>query len=100
METFAAGIARVWSKRSRGNLSHGSIQVERDVRNNQWLSTIAKARSSRSVRLYSYVVARDFGFAPNPFYGFCTLATCKPRIRAHACVGDWVLGTGSACDDR
>src|SRR5712671_5339411 len=34
-----------------------------------------------SMRLYSYVVARDFGFAPNPFFGVCTLATCKPDIR-------------------
>ena len=32
------------------------------------------------MKLYSYIVARDFGFAPNPFYGFCTLATCKPKI--------------------
>lgn len=47
------------------------------------------------MRLYSYVVARDFGFAPNPFFGFCTLATCKPRIRKHASVGDWVIGTGA-----
>lgn len=48
------------------------------------------------MRIYSYVVARDFGFAPNPFYGFCTLATCKPVIRRVAAVGDWVVGTGSA----
>lgn len=47
------------------------------------------------MKLYSYVVARDFGFAPNPFYGFCTLATCKPVIRRCAKVGDWILGTGS-----
>lgn len=47
------------------------------------------------MRLHSYVVARDFGFAPNPFYGFCTLATCKPRIRGKAQIGDWVVGTGS-----
>jgi len=46
------------------------------------------------MRLFSYVVARDFGFAPNPFYGFCTLACCKPKIRAAAEVGDWVAGTG------
>lgn len=46
-------------------------------------------------KLYSYVVARDFGFAPNPFYGFCTLATCKPQIRENAQVGDWIIGTGS-----
>src|SRR5713226_3129081 len=47
------------------------------------------------MKLFSYVVARDYGFAPNPFFGCCTLATCKPNIRKHAQVGDWVLGTGS-----
>jgi len=45
--------------------------------------------------LYSYVVARDYGFAPNPFLGFCTLATCKPGIRKGAKVGDWIVGIGS-----
>ncbi len=43
-----------------------------------------------------YVVDRDFGFAPNPFHGFCTLATCMPRIRATAQVDDWVAGMGGA----
>lgn len=47
------------------------------------------------MKLHSYVVARDFGFAPNPFFGACTLATCKPGIRRVAQVGDWVVGTGS-----
>jgi hypothetical protein len=45
--------------------------------------------------LHSYIVAYDSGFAPNPFNGFCTLATCKPDIRKHAALGDWVIGTGS-----
>ena len=45
--------------------------------------------------LYSYVVTRDYGFAPNPFGGCCTLATCKPQIRKKATVGDWIIGTGS-----
>ena len=44
------------------------------------------------VRLFSYVVASDSGFAPNPFWGVCTLATCKPAIRRTARVGDWVAG--------
>ncbi|WP_147445453.1 hypothetical protein [Corallococcus aberystwythensis] len=47
------------------------------------------------MKLYSYVVARDYGFAPNPFFGYGTLATCKPRIRKGARVGDWVIGTGA-----
>lgn len=50
--------------------------------------------------LFSYVVARDYGFAPNPFGGFCTLATCKPGVRRSAQVGDWVVGTGSAVKHR
>lgn len=44
----------------------------------------------------SYVVRFDGGFAPNPFGGYLTLATCKPRIRKHAERGDLVVGTGSS----
>ena len=47
-------------------------------------------------RLYSYVVQHDYGFAPNPFWGACTLANCKPEIRRTAEVDDVILGTGSA----
>ncbi len=47
------------------------------------------------MKCYSYVISRDYGFAPNPFYGYCTLATCKPRIRSAASVGDWVIGCGA-----
>ncbi|WP_367373107.1 hypothetical protein [Pseudomonas lini] len=46
-------------------------------------------------RIHSYVVRYDSGFAPNPYYGFCTLATCKPTIRKSAHIGDWVVGSGS-----
>lgn len=46
-------------------------------------------------RIHSYVVRYDSGFAPNPFYGYCTLATCKPSIRKGAVIGDWVVGSGS-----
>lgn len=46
-------------------------------------------------KMYSYKMTYDSGFAPNPFHGWCTLATCKPRIRKSASVGDWIIGTGS-----
>lgn len=46
-------------------------------------------------RIYSYVVRYDSGFAPNPFYGVCSLATCKPDIRKGAKINDWVVGSGS-----
>lgn len=45
--------------------------------------------------LFRYVLRWDIGFAPNPYFGFCTLATCKPQIRKHAALGDWVVGIGS-----
>lgn len=44
------------------------------------------------MRLFTYVVAVDSGFAPNPFGGYCTLAVCKPRIRNTAKIGDWIAG--------
>lgn len=45
--------------------------------------------------LYSYCMPWDSGSAPNPYWGTCTLAICKPGIRRTAQVGDWVVGTGS-----
>ena len=47
------------------------------------------------MKLFSYIVAIDDGFAPNPFFRICTLATCKPDIRKGASIGDWIIGTGS-----
>jgi len=44
------------------------------------------------MKLYSYIVKHDTGFAPNPFYGYCTLACCKPIIRRKAEEGDWIVG--------
>lgn len=46
--------------------------------------------------VFVYVVDRDFGFAPNPFHGSCTLAACKPVIRRRAVPGDWVIGMGGS----
>jgi hypothetical protein len=50
-----------------------------------------------SMKLCSYVLVHDTGFAPNPFWGFCTLAVCTPnhmglRLRS----SDWIVGHGSA----
>ncbi len=46
-------------------------------------------------KLFSYCLPFDDGAAPNPFWGQCTLAICKPAIRRKARIGDWVVGTGS-----
>ncbi len=48
------------------------------------------------MKFYSYVIPRDYGFAPNPYFDYCTLATCKPRIRQSAQIGDWVAAFGAA----
>ncbi|HGM7334413.1 TPA: hypothetical protein ACKQCJ_000716 [Stenotrophomonas maltophilia] len=52
------------------------------------------------MRVYSYKITRDYGFAPNPFHGMCSLATCKPQIRRAAQVGDLVIGCGSNANER
>ncbi len=51
---------------------------------------------------FSYVIEHDYGLAPNPFGGYCTLAVCKPAIRGNRNLhlGDWVIGTGSKKKNR
>ncbi len=46
----------------------------------------------KMIRLFAYKQKYDTGFAPNPFHGVCTLATCKRYIRKHKQVGDWIAG--------
>lgn len=60
------------------------------------------------LKLFSYVVDHDYGYAPNPFGDFCTLAKCKygtikctngtmkRNIVESAEEGDWIAGTGGA----
>lgn len=43
-------------------------------------------------RLFSYIVSWDGGLAPNPYWGYCTLAVCKPQVRKNAREGDWIVG--------
>ena len=46
------------------------------------------------MRLCSYIVKTDKGLAPNPFWGYCTLAVCTPNhMGICAEPGDWFLGT-------
>lgn len=42
--------------------------------------------------LYSYKMSHDVGFAPNPFHGFMSLATCKPCIRKTKKTGHYIAG--------
>jgi hypothetical protein len=51
------------------------------------------------MRLFSYKLTDDCGFAPNPFWGILTLATCKPQIRRYKKEGDWIAGftSGTLC---
>lgn len=55
----------------------------------------------RGATLRSYKLRHDSGFAPNPFFGTLTLATCKPGIRKSARIGEWIAGftSQSLCGD-
>lgn len=50
---------------------------------------------NEKIKFYSYVVACDNGFAPNPYGRECTLACCKPDIRRKAKRDNWIIGIGS-----
>lgn len=46
-----------------------------------------------TMKLCSYTLRVDYGFAPNPFWEFCTLAACTPNhqgVRLKS--GDWIMG--------
>jgi hypothetical protein len=46
---------------------------------------------------YFYKMEHDYGLAPNPFHGYCTLTVCKSQIRKSRRleIGDWIIGAGS-----
>ena len=48
------------------------------------------------MKVYSYIVVSDNGYAPNPTDGVCTLAYCKPEVRWFADPGDYVVGLAGA----
>ena len=51
---------------------------------------------------FRYKIEHDWGFAPNPFHGTLSLATCKADIRGckNLEIGDWVVGFGSKSMDN
>lgn len=46
------------------------------------------------LKMWSYRITYDTQFAPNPFKGVLTLATCKPMIRSSSLSkpGVWIAG--------
>ncbi len=50
-----------------------------------------------NMNCFRYKVQHDYGFAPNPFHGYLTLATCKGQIRGNLNlhINDWIVGLGS-----
>lgn len=45
---------------------------------------------------WTYRLDHDLGFAPNPFFGWCSLACCKPDIRKHAKLNDLIVGVAGS----
>ena len=45
------------------------------------------------MKICLYTVKVDTGFAPNPFYGYCTLTACTPNhMNAKLDKGDYIAG--------
>ena len=84
----------LYSGNGKGPPSNGLRDTNRENTLDFWYGGIQLGR------LFSYIVKHDTGFAPNLFHAYCTLATCKPRIRKTAEIGDWIVGTGSKSRKR
>ena len=90
-------------KRATPRGAVGEVLVEGDWRPGT-PARMLKSVQEVAVKLYSYVVEHDTGYAPNPYFGFCTLCRCKFRksvagrknIVESAKEGDWLIGTGGA----
>ena len=48
------------------------------------------------MKLYSYTIVSDNGYAPNPTGGVCTLAYCMSTMRKTVQIGDYVVGLAGA----
>lgn len=89
-----SGQRRSWV--SKGNIKiKGAVLQSATLRKITVHSEVGHYQNSIKMRIYSYVLKHDSGFAPNPFGEYCTLACCKPKVRKAAMIGDWVVGTGS-----
>ena len=54
------------------------------------------------MKICTYTIKKDTGFAPNPFHGYCTLATCTPnhmgaRLDRRDSIGIFVRASSSRC---
>ncbi|MEF2583855.1 MULTISPECIES: hypothetical protein [Parabacteroides] len=60
-------------------------------------SKILSELNAINMNCFRYKIEHDFGFAPNPFHGTLSLATCKGDIRKNKNLqlGDWIVGLGS-----
>jgi hypothetical protein len=59
------------------------------------------SRRDRDVKLYSYVIRVDRGFAPNPFGEHCTLAACTPNhMGARLEPGDWLMANSDKANGQ
>ena len=61
----------------------------------RWLALGSDYLVAEDATLWAHVTTSEAGVAPNMTGGYCTLATYKPRVRADAEVGDWILGMPS-----
>ncbi len=84
-------FARCLTLTQRDNVSNKQIPRTRS----SGTPLIRRGQPLETMILYSYCLRYDDGAAPNPYWGICTLAICKPAIRRKAKVGDWVVGLGS-----
>jgi hypothetical protein len=91
----AAGKPWRWDRKKSELQTIGSYLRSVRVANQQakLIELFHQHSRKRPSRLYSYIVASDFGFAPCAKDNLLTLACCKPKIRSTARVGDWVMGT-------
>ena len=76
----------------RRAIGHWVTEQDKIAVLHRWLTDGPASLVGPNTTLYTYIVANDCGFAPNPESGYCSLACCKPVIRRCASEGCWIIG--------
>lgn len=73
-----------------------------------WPDSVPSSREELStafeeviMKICSYVIKVDLGLAPNPYWGYCSLAVCTPNHqKARLVSGDWIVGNSPAANGQ
>ena len=93
MAGFAGADSRFTSARGCAIFHRGMVALIRNRIMTSANSFKTQKGQIKMPKLCTYLITNDTGLAPNPYWGWCTLAVCTPNHQgASLDNGDWIAG--------